>query len=434
MGVAWRIEPDVGEEARDACNWVRRMRERTDPRRAGLLFFLIVLCILTMALFRRGDAGFMQKHGDIGTIDFIQYWSAHKLLLSGQNPYNPSLLYRVELEEGLSDRDPIMMWNPPWLVTLLTPVLSFNFLTSSAIWFTTNLVFITLTGLLVQAAYMERLQRDPLVLVAMSLFMPHFSALYYGQLGLFFALCVGVFLLGARKCNSAVMGLSLVPFTVKPHLFYLVVIYLAYWIYRERRWRIVLWFAFGFGLLLLATAVQFPHAIQEWLAALKHPPTQWVVPTLVGILRYTFFRLTGEVPAWPLFVVPGCAAFGLVAWLSTRRSAPNLLCELPAVLALSLFSAPYGWLHDQALLVVVPVGLIALCEPVLVTQRTRPVVFGILMLIQVLAMAQTVLGLRHHHNYFWMSIALGGIWVLGVRKIKMEYGAGPQAEHLSLRD
>ena len=177
----------------------------------------------------------------------------------------------------------MMRWNPPWLVTLLTPVLSFSFLTSSAIWFAVNILFIALTGVLVQATYVDRLRRDPLVLVAMSLFMPHISALYYGQLGLFFAVCVGVFLFGARRSSPALMGLGLVPLTVKPHLFYLAVIYLLYWIFSGRRWKVILWFVLGFGVLILATALQFPHAIQEWLAALRHPPTQWVVPTLVGI-------------------------------------------------------------------------------------------------------------------------------------------------------
>ena len=51
----------------------------------------------------REDAGFLQKHGDIGTIDFIQYWSAHELLVSGQNPFNPAVLYGVERAEGMSD-------------------------------------------------------------------------------------------------------------------------------------------------------------------------------------------------------------------------------------------------------------------------------------------------------------------------------------------
>ena len=242
----------------EGCHRACGMKEQTNWRRVGLLLLLIALCVVITALLRREDAGFLRKHGDIGTLDF------HPVLVCAQgpgerpDPYDRTLLYGVQVAEGLRDPAPVMMWNPPWLVTLVLPVLSFSFLTSSAIWFGVNVVFIVLTGVLVQATYAGRLRRDPLILVAMFLFMPHISTLYCGQLGLLSAVSVSTFLFGARRNAPALMGLGLVPLSVKPHLFYLAAIYLAYWILIGRRWKVILWFALGFGVLVVATSLLFP--------------------------------------------------------------------------------------------------------------------------------------------------------------------------------
>ena len=70
--------------------------ERTNPRLVVALLALIVLAVVVTAIFHRPDAHFLAKHGDIGTIDFIQYWSSRQLLVRGENPYDPALLYAIE--------------------------------------------------------------------------------------------------------------------------------------------------------------------------------------------------------------------------------------------------------------------------------------------------------------------------------------------------
>ena len=34
--------------------------------------------------------------GSFGTLDFIQYWSAWRLMSNGQNPYDPALMYELK--------------------------------------------------------------------------------------------------------------------------------------------------------------------------------------------------------------------------------------------------------------------------------------------------------------------------------------------------
>jgi hypothetical protein len=384
------------------------------------------------AAFHRADAHFLAKHGDIGTIDFIQYWSSRQLLLRGENPYDPALLHAVERAQGLPDDVPIMMWNPPWLVMLLSPALSFDFLTSCAVWLGVSIAFIAIAGFLAARTYVPGVRPEPIVVAAMFLFEPHLSSIRFGQLGILYALCVAAFLYGARRNDAMIMGLSLVPLTVKPHLFYLAFVFLAYWVIVDRKWKVVVWGAIGFAVLLAATELSYPRAIARWLEALTtQPPMHWAVGTLVGIVRTFVFEVTGEVVHWPLIAIPGLTTAAFVAWLAIVRPDPDVLWRLPAVLGLSLFTAPYGWLFDQAQLVVIQVGLVALVSrPQTPPAVRRPVLLS-LVLVQFLTELQNILGFRDHRWFFWTSITLAIIWILGVRRVgiadptaRVAYGVG----------
>jgi hypothetical protein len=76
-----------------------------------------------------------------------------------------------------------MMWNPPWLVMLLSPVLSFGFLTSCAVWLGVSIVLIGHRRLPRRAPTCRR-AAEPLVVGAMFLFEPHLSSIRFGQLGI----------------------------------------------------------------------------------------------------------------------------------------------------------------------------------------------------------------------------------------------------------
>ena len=79
----------------------------------------------------------------IGTNDFIEYWSAYQLFLGDKNPYDPVLM--LEIQRSLKDSvtTPLMMWNPPWLLFFMAPILSFSFGTAASLWFAMNLLFAT---------------------------------------------------------------------------------------------------------------------------------------------------------------------------------------------------------------------------------------------------------------------------------------------------
>ena len=63
-------------------------------------------------------AGHSFAYPAFGNRDFIEYWSAFQLFRSGANPYDASLIKQLETQHGLpASSDPILFWNPPWLLT-----------------------------------------------------------------------------------------------------------------------------------------------------------------------------------------------------------------------------------------------------------------------------------------------------------------------------
>src|SRR5215207_2467165 len=85
---------------------------------SGLLFLLLPLLVLW--LFPANAKVFPQ----FGENDFIEYWATYQLHSRGADPYHPALIAAVERAQGWPEAQPLMMWNPPWALVILSPVLS----------------------------------------------------------------------------------------------------------------------------------------------------------------------------------------------------------------------------------------------------------------------------------------------------------------------
>jgi hypothetical protein len=57
--------------------------------------------------------------------DSVQYWASARLLIMSGNPYSPDEMLELQRTVGWQDPSPLMMWNPPWTLSI---VLSLGFL------------------------------------------------------------------------------------------------------------------------------------------------------------------------------------------------------------------------------------------------------------------------------------------------------------------
>ena len=85
--------------------------------------------------------------GGGGEQDLITYWSASRLLVTGENPYDPDALGRLkgELRPEIAVNGPVTpAWNPPWLLLTLAPLTLFPFYLAIRIWIFLNIAFIVI--------------------------------------------------------------------------------------------------------------------------------------------------------------------------------------------------------------------------------------------------------------------------------------------------
>src|SRR5262249_18059459 len=67
--------------------------------------------------------------------DFIEYWSAARLFVTGINPYSQSEMLHIERSLGWGPPQALPMLNPPWVLPLIAPLAALPFRTSQILWF-----------------------------------------------------------------------------------------------------------------------------------------------------------------------------------------------------------------------------------------------------------------------------------------------------------
>jgi len=280
--------------------------------------------------------------------DFVEYWAAARLTLTGQNPFDGNLLLPLQQAAGRDTQDAIMMWNPPWSLPVVLPLGLLPAREAQLLWLLVNLV---VSGFCADRLWLllggDRSRRW-LGWGAALLFMPTIFALSSGQISPFLLLGAVWFLECERRGWQYLAGAATVLVAIKPHLAYLLWIGLAVDALARGRWRVLVGGAVTGVVCALLPLAFNPHVWQQYADAMgNRPPAQWISPTFGSVLRLAFgaefFRLQF------VSVAVGMAWFAWYRW--KKRHDWNWSRELPLVLLVSFVTAPYGaWPFDMMLL------------------------------------------------------------------------------------
>lgn len=351
--------------------------------------------------------------GSFGTNDYIEFWSAWQLFSSGANPYDPQLLNEMQRSLGRLQEHALLLWNPPWVLTLLAPLLEFDFAKSSKLFIFLNLLLLGSGSLMLWSAAAERRIGSPKAFAAGLLFLPGLTNLQIGQIGIMLFFCVAGFIWSAQRGKDFLAGLFLVPLSIKVHIVFLFLFAAALWIVRYRRFAVFWGGAAGFLLLLGATLSIAPGALEMWLGGFSSPPFYWKTASLSGALRSLLFALTGDAPIWPIAVLPLAALLGVSWWLLVKRPALDWTRHAAPLIALSLMFSPYGWLFDQTLLLTAQVILSAQAFEKRTAPAVRREILLLLAVVQMFVVAALASGLAMHHHFFWHPLAILWVWLRG---------------------
>jgi len=284
---------------------------------------------------------------DLPPDDFVEYWAAGRLQLTGGNPYSPEQLFALQKSVGWTDDIPIMMWNPPWTLPFVMPFGLFDYPIGRGLWFLLNLALMLLCIDSLWHFYGGPKPYRWLARIVSFLFLPTLVVLYLGQIGILILAGIVGFLHFERGQKWWLVGIVTVLIAIKPHLLYLFWIALLLWAIDQRRWSVVISGSL-FG--LVATAIPMlpnPSVIAQYLHALNNDtPLRWHTPTIGMLLRLLF----GEEKHWLQFLPAALGALWFLFYWQQHRRTWHWAKQMPLLLLMSACTRPFGWTLDLVVL------------------------------------------------------------------------------------
>jgi hypothetical protein len=279
--------------------------------------------------------------------DFAAYWPVGRLLLAGQNPYDPGAIEALQRSVGDTLGGDSVVRYPPWSLPLLLPFAALPYVPGWYLWITLQVLLVGVSS--VWLWHLLGGRGKPGIPLAVAFCFPAgLIVALGGQIGGVLLLGVSSFLWAVLHRRDGLAGASLGLLTLKAHLFLPLGLVVLLWAAREQRWRVpavaVMTTIAGSA---LAVALR-PAVFSDYGEFLRTPGTSWQRALALGTAASSALG-TGE--PW-LQWVPAVLATILVVLL-WRHFADRFDWRrgLPLILVLGLVSAPYLLVHDLVLLV-----------------------------------------------------------------------------------
>ena len=320
---------------------------RTESRKIIQVLCLITM-ILVLMLFLKASYNQwpMTKMGK----DFTAYRASAHLLINGQNPYQAEQIFALEKSAGWTDKKPLVMFNPPWVMTYLLPFALDNYHLVKFFWFLLMFACLLICSIWLWQIYGGTDKGRIWGLVILFIYVPIYFCLAKGQIVPLILLGLAGFLHFEKQEKMFLTGIFVCLLLIKPQDTYLLLMAILFWIIQEKRW----WFIVGTGCAALVTAtipaLYNPDIyLQYYTDVLSHSVQYaWETPTLGYWLR----ALLGKEKLF-LQYVPTIAA---IIWFTHHwyhyRKKWFWDEQAPLLIFMSLLTTLYVWINDYVLLLV----------------------------------------------------------------------------------
>ena len=311
-------------------------------------FLFIILIIFCLTLTLKWIYGEL-PHTQAGK-DFAAYWASARLLIHGQNPYLSDQIFALQTLVGWTDKMPLVMYNPPWVLTFILPFSIENYLLGKFLW-----LLLLISCILISLNWLwqfyggTKANRHWNLLILCS-YTPVYFVLIKVQIVPLILLGIVGFLHFERQKKWFLAGAFVCLLGIKPQDSYLFIIALIVWIIYKRRWGVIL----GAGLVTsLITAIPLlynPDIFSQYYREVLAHSFQyyWDTPTLGNLLRSVLGNDKHYLQYCPTIVG--------IAWLFYHWYHNCLKWvwaeQAPLLLFMSLMTTFYVWINDYLLLLV----------------------------------------------------------------------------------
>ena len=309
-------------------------------RRADLAYFAAILVGVAFIVLM-GPLG--RRLEMVHSNDFSGIWSGPATVLSGVNPWDPTLYVRTAIALGTKTPDALVDDYMPWEVVALLPLGALPLEVAAWIWMVGSMALSAFAlRALLRAFVPGRAAIHGALGLALFVGQPGFHTIILGQWALLLMSAVAAIVLALRAGHARRAGVAALALLAKPQLFVWTAVGLAIpalWDVRYRRF--VTFAALLGGVLVVSAWLAFPDWFPAWVGD--------VLPRRTGrsaVLLSAFGQLFGTPGRVLAIVVIGA---GLVL---ASRFEPGSDPWLATWLALSGAGAIYSWSYDQVLLFV----------------------------------------------------------------------------------
>jgi Glycosyltransferase family 87 len=299
----------------------------------GLLGFMLV-------------AHFAEIRRNVGARDSIAYWTAARLLISHQNPYDHGQVLQLERHEGYSEDKPLVLRTPPWSLFMVVALGFLNPFGAWLLWIAISVGCLLTAMRLCRRLYGSDSTPQNLFSLVGYTFAPIPACLVSGQMGLVLMLGIVLFLWWEAD-HPFLAGTALILPFAKPHLLSLFWVALLIWVVVRKKRDIALGFTVALTAVLVLALLIDPNVFRQYREMLHTASIgNEFIPALSGVLRLLFFRRL----FWVQFV-PMAAGLAWCLWfLFGRLSTWDWRQDGPALLVVSVLTTPYAWLADETVL------------------------------------------------------------------------------------
>lgn len=277
----------------------------------------------------------------------MEYWAAGRLLLYGGNPYSPQELFELQKRSGWTESAPLIVWNPPWTLSLTAPFAVFSYTTGQFLWLLFHVALILVSVQQLWCIYGGATTQSRFAWVLAVTYVPTIFILIIGQISPVVLAALTGFLYLQRRKNFFAAGASTAILSVKPHLLYLFWIVFALWAWKERQWRIVSG-ALALGIAIATIPLWFDSQIYLQYFALYHisdipRPLDWFTPTLRTVARV----FVGPDHIWWQLAPSFAGILWVLFHWYRQKDHWEWSEQLPAIILVSVVTSFFAWTYDQ---------------------------------------------------------------------------------------
>jgi hypothetical protein len=280
-----------------------------------------------------------------GARDFVVYWATGQQLIHHANPYDIDAMMRIERGAGLpTGYGVLFMRNPPWALPLALPLGLLGVRSGALVW---SLLLLGCLWLSVRMVWQMHGRSNKLLNLLGLSFAPALVCLLVGQTSLF-ALLGLVLFLRLHGTRPFLAGMALWLCALKPHLFLAFGVVLLAWVIVHGCYKVLLGAATALGASCAASWMIDPTAWADYSHMMRtYGIEKEFIPCWSVVLRLW----VSPQAIWLQYLLPVLGCGWALAYFWKRRHAWDWVRDGGVLVLVSILSAPYCWVFDQAVAV-----------------------------------------------------------------------------------